>query len=143
MTITGLETILLGVDSIYSGGNKFIVFCSEAASLQNTTNLFPLLYVMPCALLAHMILLSFCPDDLLSCCLFVLLFFCHVVFHPVAFLFYCHCQYYHFHYIVLIIWFSDIMMLLLNNSDPVTSTLSARDAIASKNGLDPHFGDTL
>ena len=29
---------------LYSGGNKFIVFCSEAATLQNTTNLFPLLY---------------------------------------------------------------------------------------------------
>ena len=29
---------------IYSSGNKFVVFCRVAAALQNTTNLFPLLY---------------------------------------------------------------------------------------------------
>ena len=29
---------------IYSSGNKFVVFCRVAATLQNTTNLFPLLY---------------------------------------------------------------------------------------------------
>ena len=29
---------------IYSSGNKFVVFCGVAATLQNTTNLFPLLY---------------------------------------------------------------------------------------------------
>ena len=28
----------------YSGGNKFVVFCRVATTLQNTTNLFPLLY---------------------------------------------------------------------------------------------------
>ena len=29
---------------MYSSGNKFVVFCSVVATLQNTTNLFPLLY---------------------------------------------------------------------------------------------------
>ena len=29
---------------VYSSGNKFVVFCRVAAILQNTTNLFPLLY---------------------------------------------------------------------------------------------------
>ena len=73
-------------------------------------------------------LLSLCPVISLSCGLFVLLSF-----SPVVCLFCCfHCQYHHFHYIVLIIWFCDIMMFLLNNSKSLTSTPDARDAIASK-----------
>ena len=32
--------------SSYSSGNKFVVFCRVAATLQNTTNLFPLLYMI-------------------------------------------------------------------------------------------------
>ena len=46
-------------------------------------------YVMPCALLAHIILLSFCPVVFLSCCLSVLMSFCPVVFLSIVFLSCC------------------------------------------------------
>ena len=37
-------TIILDMVRLYSSGNKFVVFFWVAATLQNTTNLFPLLY---------------------------------------------------------------------------------------------------
>ena len=32
------------LSGVYSSGNKFVIFCRVAATLQNITNLFPLLY---------------------------------------------------------------------------------------------------
>merc|ERR1712107_297573 len=109
-------------------------------------------YVMPCALLAHIILLSFSPVVFLICCLSVVVGFwvtylsqhmscimpcviCHAMcptcpHYSVVFLF-CFLSVILLS-IILIIMICDIMMLFLNNSTSVTSTPAARDAIASK-----------
>ena len=40
----GPLTQIFAKKTLYSSGNKFVVFCRVAASLQNTMNLFPPLY---------------------------------------------------------------------------------------------------
>ena len=86
---------------------------------------------------------------ILFCCLSVLLSFCHMSCHvpylptlfwclPVLLSFYpAVFQFCYLSVILLLIfltlWFCDILILCFNNSNSVTSTLDARDAIASKN----------
>ena len=44
--LEGVDYVIMAHLYVYSGGNKFIVFCNVATTLQNTTNLFPLEYTL-------------------------------------------------------------------------------------------------